>query len=344
MDFLVGFLQSGFSAIGPFFILLGLLIFVHELGHFLVARWNGVRVEVFSLGFGKKIFQYKKGDTNYCISIMPLGGYVKMFGDDPSVEIPDNEKPYSFLHQSVGARIAIVLAGPLMNLFFAIFLFFALGLIGEQVAGTKLGDIDSNTAAYTAGFRSGDNILQINDKTMATWVQVSDTISDSAGKPLSFVLDRKNEAVTVVATPVLTPTNSLLALRSEVGDIEGLSVLSQSSRVSVLDPLSPAARAGMMPVEQISSINGVEVKTYRDIDTQLERWLRGPRGPIEIETQEITQGDSHSKRKIVVPDFEPMSPDQLSQQLGFETTSLVIFGPNPARRLNRLGFSMVTDW
>lgn len=90
----VSYLQTGFSAVAPFVVLLGLLIFVHELGHFLVARMCGVRVEVFSLGFGKKILSYKKGDTTYCLSLIPLGGYVKMFGDEMGAEIPESEKVF----------------------------------------------------------------------------------------------------------------------------------------------------------------------------------------------------------------------------------------------------------
>src|SRR3954466_7511255 len=106
MEALIGWLQQGLSWAVPFIILLGLLIFVHELGHFLVAKYFGVRVEVFSLGFGRKIFQVKRGDTSYCLSIIPLGGYVKMFGDDPKAPIPDDEKQFSFNHKPVGQRIA----------------------------------------------------------------------------------------------------------------------------------------------------------------------------------------------------------------------------------------------
>ncbi|MCB0363080.1 MAG: site-2 protease family protein, partial [Bdellovibrionales bacterium] len=142
MDIILNWLHSGLSAIGPFLILLGLLIFVHELGHFLVAKWCGVKVEVFSLGFGKKILKYRRGETTYCISMIPLGGYVKMYGDDPTAEIPPEEKARAFLYKPVAQRIAIVLAGPLMNFFFAIPLFMAVGLNGEQVPGPIAGDIE----------------------------------------------------------------------------------------------------------------------------------------------------------------------------------------------------------
>ena len=93
MEIITSFFQQGVSYIVPLVILLGLLIFVHELGHFMVAKYYGVRVEVFSLGFGKKIFKYRRGDTDYCLSIIPLGGYVKMFGDDPKAPIEERSQP-----------------------------------------------------------------------------------------------------------------------------------------------------------------------------------------------------------------------------------------------------------
>src|SRR4051812_27410926 len=108
------FLHQGASFIIPLVVLLGVLIFVHELGHFSVAKFFGVRVETFSLGFGRKILQKKVGDTVYAVSAIPFGGYVKMYGDDPSATIPVEEQKYSFTHQHVIPRIAIVLAGPAM--------------------------------------------------------------------------------------------------------------------------------------------------------------------------------------------------------------------------------------
>src|SRR5271168_3849275 len=120
MTIISQFLHQGFLYVVPFVVLLGVLIFVHELGHFMVAKFFGVRVETFSLGFCRKILRKKFGDTTYCISIIPFGGYVKMYGDDNQAVIPLDQQKYSFSHQRVLPRIAIVLAGPLMNAFFAV--------------------------------------------------------------------------------------------------------------------------------------------------------------------------------------------------------------------------------
>ena len=132
----------------PFFLLLGVLIFVHELGHFSVAKFFGVRVETFSIGFGKKILSFKKGDTTYALSLFPLGGYVKMYGDNPEAEIPEDQKKYSFLHKPVSQRFAIVFAGPFINFAFAAILFAFIAMIGEQVPAPVVGDIDSSSQAY----------------------------------------------------------------------------------------------------------------------------------------------------------------------------------------------------
>lgn len=117
-------IQKILFAIAPFTLLLGGLIFIHELGHFLVARYFGVKVEVFSLGFGPKILKYKKGDTLYCLSLLPLGGYVKMFGSNPLEVISEQEKTKAFLYKPVPQKWLIAFAGPFMNLIFTLFAFF----------------------------------------------------------------------------------------------------------------------------------------------------------------------------------------------------------------------------
>ena len=152
--------------IGIFILFLGPLIFFHELGHYIFARIFGVRVEVFSLGFGPKILKYKKGATVYAISLIPLGGYVKMFGDDPlnRDQIPSSERQYSFTHKGKFARFWIVLGGPLANFLMTYVIFFCLLCIGEKFPQMKLGPLSSHSILHEKGFRSGDVLTAINDK------------------------------------------------------------------------------------------------------------------------------------------------------------------------------------
>lgn len=149
-----------------FVIFLGPLIFFHELGHFFFARFFGVRVEVFSIGFGPKIFKYLHKGTEYAISIIPLGGYVKMFGDDPfsEVELTPEEKKVAFNHKSKFARFWIVFGGPLANMILAYCLYVGLLTMGEKVPETKVGLIVENSKLYNIGLRTGDVLVGINDE------------------------------------------------------------------------------------------------------------------------------------------------------------------------------------
>lgn len=140
------------------------LVFFHELGHFLFARFFKVRVEVFSIGFGPKLFKFLKGGTEYAVSLIPLGGYVKMYGDDPRKkdEIPENEREYSFIHKSKWARFWIVIGGPLANFILAYFIFLSLLLSGERIPEIKAGVIPAGSDLYTNGLRTGDVIRKVN--------------------------------------------------------------------------------------------------------------------------------------------------------------------------------------
>lgn len=267
MEILIGYVQQGFSFIVPLIILLGLLIFVHEMGHFLVAKYFGVRVETFSLGFGKKIFKFKKGDTEYCISLFPLGGYVKMFGDDPTAEVPESEKQYAFNHKPVGQRIGVVLAGPLMNFFFAIVLFALIAIVGEQTIQPTLGDVPLNSQAYADGFRSGDKILKINETEVATWDQVQSTIEENANKVLKFEVQRFNsdEVTTISSEAKLAPNKNILSSEDFVGEIEGLGFTSSAATIGVISENSAAYKAGLRLGDQILEVDGKEVLRFKEL-------------------------------------------------------------------------------
>jgi regulator of sigma E protease len=147
-----------------FVVFLGPLIFFHELGHFLFARLFGVRVETFSIGFGPKLFKFKKGDTDYAVSLIPLGGYVKMFGEDllAKEEMPLEERPFAFNHKNKFQRFWIVFGGPLANFILAFFIYFCLIITGEKVPEVKVGVLPSKSVFAEKGILSGDIIKYIN--------------------------------------------------------------------------------------------------------------------------------------------------------------------------------------
>lgn len=171
--------------IGIFILFLGPLVFFHELGHFLFARLFGVRVEVFSIGFGPKLFKFKRGDTVYAISLIPLGGYVKMYGDDPlrKDEVPEEERKFSFTFKNKWERFWIVMGGPLANFILAYFIFWGLLFVGERVPEVKVGLLKEGTPLYQQGFRTGDVVRKVNN--------------DQISGPTDMVLSVKSQVETI---------------------------------------------------------------------------------------------------------------------------------------------------
>ncbi|RMF88013.1 MAG: RIP metalloprotease RseP, partial [Nitrospinota bacterium] len=148
-------------------IVFGLLIFIHELGHFLVAKRLGIGVEKFSLGFGPKIAALRLGETEYRLSLLPLGGYVKLVGDDPRSE--ESRQANAFLSQPVRKKIAVVFAGPLFNLLLAIAIFAFIFMIGVPTLTTVVGEVLPDSPALQAGLQAGDRIVAINTEPITRW-------------------------------------------------------------------------------------------------------------------------------------------------------------------------------
>ena len=202
-----------------FILVLGILIFVHEFGHFLIAKLCGVRVLKFSLGFGNKVIGRKWGETEYLISAFPLGGYVKMYGEQQGDPIPESERVRSFSHKSVLQRFAIVFGGPFFNLLFAVVLFFtmfALAGLPEPVDTTRIGHVSPGSVAEKAGLKAGDHILSIDGQKTVSWLQVSGLIKTSRGKEVLLVIDRSGESVTVRAVPTMEKVKNIFG--EEVGE------------------------------------------------------------------------------------------------------------------------------
>jgi regulator of sigma E protease len=267
MNFIYSILSTGLSFIIPTIVLLGVLIFIHELGHFLVAKYFNVKVEVFSLGFGPKIWKYVRGETTYCLSAIPFGGYVKMFGDELGGEVPSDLQNRSFLHKPIYQRICIALAGPIMNLFLAYFLFLLLSLIGEQVVAPKLGDLAESTPAYQLGFRSGDRVVSINDQAIGRWDELDEIISQNKGNPLEFTLMREasEEPLKIKIIPGDGISKNIFHAGEHIGEIEGFDYVSNSSLIAISDPKSIFGQLGFKTGDQITAINRIPVKTFRSL-------------------------------------------------------------------------------
>jgi len=192
-------------------ILFGLLIFFHELGHFVVSKLVGVKVLKFSLGFGPKIIGKKIGETEYQISAIPLGGYVKPLGEEPGEELEEEDKPRAFNYQPVWKRVAIVVAGPIFNLVLAYMIFAAfLGMklpiaIPEMDSiTTTIENVMADSPAAKAGMQSNDTVDSINDSSVGDWSAMAEVFSKNPGEELKVTIKRGEELITLNVTPEST--------------------------------------------------------------------------------------------------------------------------------------------
>ncbi len=340
----------------PFVILLGILIFVHELGHYLVAVWNGVRVEVFSLGFGKKIWQIKRGHTVYCISIIPLGGYVKMFGDQPGTEVSPEEKSVAFNHKNVWRRISIVLAGPLMNFFFAALVFSFLVGYGEDYRTARFGEIMPATPAANAGIRSDDLIVSIADQPVTTWDDVQAVLNQNIGSTVKMQIKHVGvDEVIEVKAPVVSQANpNPFSPKKNIGAISGADLTSQGTYIG-LKPNSLLATLGAEPGDLIESVNGVPVRTWEELTYQIANIEKGTPLEFGVARFESPFESTESKKMNITLATAELSDDISIEGLGIESSELYlasIVNDSPAEkaglakgdRVVAIGGKAINEW
>lgn len=226
-----------------FLIVLGILIFVHEFGHFLVARKLGVGVTKFSFGFGPRVAGIQRGETEYLLSAIPLGGYVKLVGESDSEEIPQEDRERSFHHKPVWVKMAIVAAGPLANLLFAYLIFWAVFLGGVPALTARIGEVLPDSPAAHAGLQKGDLVVRIGERSVGTWEELAAGIRGAgAGKEIDLTVRRDDREIHVRVTPEFREGKSLFgeAVREpKIGVAAGQEIIRQE-----LSFLSAFRRAG----------------------------------------------------------------------------------------------------
>jgi regulator of sigma E protease len=242
------------TTILAFAFVLGVLIFVHELGHFMMARRVGVRVLKFSLGFGPRIVGFKRGDTEYVISVIPLGGYVKMAGENP--DDPRTGKPDEFLSKTKWQRFQILIMGPVMNLLLAVAVTAVVLMNGAEIAAFHskppvVGHVSPGSPAEKGGIRDGDRIISIAGREVKTWEQFFIAVGTRASRATPIVFDRDGKQMSIVVTP--TPQTSF-----EVGDI-GVQPFSQPRVGSILAG-SPAEKAGLKSGDIVLKVDDTRIR------------------------------------------------------------------------------------
>jgi regulator of sigma E protease len=236
---------------------LGVIIVVHEAGHLLVAKAFGVRVLTFSVGFGKRIWGIRRGETDYRLSAVPLGGYVRLGGENPDENTGD---PREFLNKPRWQRILVYLAGPLMNVLLAIALFTVLFMVGIELTNLPemppvVGEIEEGSSADVAGIQRGDRIIAINGTPTESWQEIFMGLVGSPKKPVQLQVEREGRRFAATVTPK--------ELRPYEGDLAGILPILRA-KVTMVEAGKPAEKAGLLAGDEIRALDGRPVTERQD--------------------------------------------------------------------------------
>jgi regulator of sigma E protease len=236
-------------------IVLGIIIVIHELGHFMVAKFFKIKVETFSVGFGPRVIGFRKGDTDYRISAFPLGGYVKMAGETPMDEVKGLD--YEFLSKPKWQRFLVASAGPAMNVILAVGLITGLYIYGTDVPEFLIGQaivnvVEPGSPAEKAGIKPGDQIISFDGKKNPDWQDVQNSVLVNPGRALPITIERNGNTSQLTVTPERKG-------REEAGDVGMFPVI--RTIVQDVQPNSPASRAGVKPGDEIIRVNATDLRT-----------------------------------------------------------------------------------
>ena len=262
MDIIIKILGQPVVAI---ILLLGILILAHEFGHFVVGKLCGIAVEIFSIGFGPVLFRIRVRDTEFRLSGVPLGGFVKFYGATRSEEVPKGIRGKPFYNSPLWARFLTIAAGPFFNFILAAITYLAMGMYGIPQLPPVIGEVMHYSPAERAGLRFGDRILNINQEEIKSWADVQQFVGRAARQPLDLVVQRQNASVIVKIIPdsVQNEDDLINENRGQIGITPGRS----PSFLTLADANGVAAKSGLMNGDQI---NGVSLGSGKEI--KVEYW------------------------------------------------------------------------
>ena len=318
-----------------FAFVLGVLVFVHELGHFLMARWHGVRVLTFSLGFGPKLLKVKRGDTEYAISAIPLGGYVKMAGENPEDQRTGSND--EFLSKTKWQRFQILIMGPLMNLALAVILMAVVLMQGAQIPSYEdkpvaIGKVEAGSAGEQAGLRPGDIITHVGDEQVPTWDRFFLTIGTRADRDVPLRVLRDGVEQRITARPVAQG-------RFQVGDLGVLPDV--HPLVSAVVPGSRAEQAGLQRGDVLLAINGERMVFSSDV---VEVITKNVDQPVQMTVRRNGAEQSYTVTPVKDGDRVRIGIDIANETTTFQPGAMEAFGLSVQRNIEFSGLILKTLW
>lgn len=328
-------------------VLLGVLVTVHELGHYIVAKLSNVKVKVFSVGFGKPFITWRRGETEYRISQLPLGGYVRLAGMDPAEPVEPDEVGRTFREKAPWVRMLIALGGPAMNLIlpFVILLpLYSLSAKYDEVEGSAVGALDTGRPAYREGLREGDTIIEIDGDPVATFWQVVEHVSSYTPDqgPLKMKVRRPGvaEPVALAIHPEETvrtdPLMGFVHRQYKIGYIAHY----KSATLSVVDPALDGPQAGLRTFDTVRKVGDTEVAHYIELQNALRE--AAPGQPLSLEVERARPLDMpmlYARERVTItlpPTDAPRTVESLG--IGASETCLASVDPNgPAARATPVG-------
>ncbi|MBX7100851.1 MAG: RIP metalloprotease RseP [Myxococcaceae bacterium] len=317
--------MSSLFNLGSFVLFLGVLVTVHELGHFLVAKWCGVKVLKFSIGFGPRIVGFTRGETEYRIAWIPLGGYVRMAGEQAEDDVPPEDLKRSFSAQPPWKRGAIVIAGPAFNLIFPLVAYFFLYLGSTQVISPRVGAVVPGYPAARAGLKAGDLITRIDGKPVVAFRDVSVMLADSLDREVEVAVKRGGEDVTVRIAPRLATESD--AVEKTTRGYLGIEARPRSPIVGVAAG-SSAFAAGLRSFDRIARVDGVRVNDEQQLAAALAK--AGPTVKLDVLRPRLVSlgtaaAEVHEQLSLEVPRQE----GEGYAALGVEGAELYVWSVSP---------------
>jgi regulator of sigma E protease len=324
------FLHSVFA----FIVILVPLVVFHEFGHFLFAKLFGVKAEIFSVGFGPRLWAKQMGETEFRISAIPMGGYVKLLGEDREAALSLEDQKRSLHCQAPWKRFFIFIGGPLFNFIFAIFIFMVILAVGEPQLASVVGRVVHGSVAEKAGFHSGDQIIAVAGNPVKKFEEVGQVLNDNPNKKLAFQVIHPH-ASTPNTIEVMTSSQLGMSIYGEsvpVGEVDGLLAMGRATQVGVSDPTSVAGKLGIETGDQIVSFNSHSVNSWEDIEAIYEK--QEPGKAFGFEYKKVKAGTSAgsisgSAKDLVKPIVltKPHNSKNLGEDFGLYSSELFVEKP-----------------